>query len=159
MQQPVPPAVAERVRAAGAAAREPVGHAAGHRRRLGRVPPVQEELLVPAQRRERGRWARDDGALAYSVDAVLRTRPNGTVRIGLDITGSSSGTFAARMMERGVTVVTAAVNAGAPISGFIAARGLVPVQLSAAAHRLPFFDGTLDIVHHLGGGVAAPPTT
>jgi hypothetical protein len=120
---------------------------------------VQEELLVPAQRRERGRWARDDGALAYSVDAVLRTRPNGTVRIGLDITGSSSGTFAARMMERGVTVVTAAVNAGAPIGGFIAARGLVPVQLSAAAHRLPFFDGTLDIVHHLGGGVAAPPTT
>jgi SAM-dependent methyltransferase len=108
--------------------------------------------------RERGRWARDDGALAYSVDAVLRTRPNGTVRIGLDITGSSSssGTFAARMMELGVTVVTAVVKAGAPFGGFIAARGLVPVQVSAAAHRLPFFDGTLDIVHHLGGGGGPP---
>lgn len=113
-------------------------------------------LLPLATLPERRRWARDDGKLGYSIDAVLRTRPKGTVRIGLDIiSGAASaavGTFAARMMERGVTVVTAAGDAGgAPLGGFVASRGLVPVHV-AAARRLPFFDGTLDIVHKLGGG-------
>ncbi|TVU43682.1 hypothetical protein EJB05_10169, partial [Eragrostis curvula] len=62
---------------------------------------------------------------------------------------ASSGTFAARMTERGVTVVTAAADAGGPFGSFIAARGLVPVR--AAHGQLPFFDGTLDIAHQLGG--------
>uniref|UniRef100_A0A8I7BH86 Methyltransferase type 11 domain-containing protein n=1 Tax=Hordeum vulgare subsp. vulgare TaxID=112509 RepID=A0A8I7BH86_HORVV len=89
----------------------------------------------------------DDGALSYSIDAVLATNPNGTVRIGLDI-GGGSGTFAARMQERGVTVVTTSMNFDGPFNSFIASRGLVPMHLSIA-HRLPFFDGTLDIVHSM----------
>ncbi|XBI47807.1 hypothetical protein VPH35_111672 [Triticum aestivum] len=97
--------------------------------------------------REKGRWMRDDGALSYSIDAVLATKPNGTVRIGLDI-GGGSGTFAARMQERGVTVVTTSMNFDGPFNSFIASRGLVPMHLSIA-HRLPFFDGTLDIVHSM----------
>ncbi|CAD6246423.1 unnamed protein product [Miscanthus lutarioriparius] len=102
------------------------------------------------------RWARDDGALSYSIDAVLAARPNGTVRIGLDLGGGSpTGTFAARMLERArVTVLTAAVNSGAPFGSFVASRGLVPLHVTAA-HRLPLFDGTMDIVHagrELGGG-------
>ncbi|KAL6659551.1 hypothetical protein ACP70R_003591 [Stipagrostis hirtigluma subsp. patula] len=102
--------------------------------------------------REKDRWERDDGALSYSIDAVLRSRPPGTVRIGLDLGGGggSSGTFAARMLERGVTVVTASVNPGAPFGGFIASRGLVPVHVTAG-HRLPFFDGTLDVVRAADG--------
>ncbi|KAF0900820.1 hypothetical protein E2562_035317 [Oryza meyeriana var. granulata] len=92
--------------------------------------------------REKGRWLRDDGALAYSIEGVLAARPNGTVRIGLDI-GGVSGTFAARMHERGVTVVTASTNSGGP-SSLIASGGLMPVHVSPA-HRLPFFNGTLDV--------------
>ncbi|KAK3120858.1 hypothetical protein QOZ80_8BG0642740 [Eleusine coracana subsp. coracana] len=119
-------------------------------RRRCRPPPSPPSVAAPQERR---RWTRDDGKLEYSVDTVLRSRPNGTVRIGLDIgaAASTGGTFAARMMERGVTVVTAAVDdggGGAPVGG------LVPVRVAgaAAAQRLPFFDGTLDIVHQLGGG-------
>uniref|UniRef100_A0A0D9X3S8 Methyltransferase type 11 domain-containing protein n=1 Tax=Leersia perrieri TaxID=77586 RepID=A0A0D9X3S8_9ORYZ len=70
------------------------------------------------------KWRRDDdGAMSYSVDGVLAARPNGTVRVGLDIGGG--GAFAARMRDRGVTVV--------------------PVHVGPA-RRLPFFDGTLDVV-------------
>lgn len=97
--------------------------------------------------REKDRWLHGDGALDYSIDAVLATRPNGTVRIGLDI-GGGSGTFAARMREREVTVVTTSMNFDGPFNSFIASRGLVPIYLSIG-HRLPFFDGTLDIVHSM----------
>jgi hypothetical protein len=104
-----------RVPATGAAAQEPLDHAAGHHRRLGRVRV--QELLVPRGpprwRHQRLRWmlrpaaqtgkaaaglvARDDGALSYSVDGVLLARPNDIVHIGLDLgAGSPSGTFAAR---------------------------------------------------------------
>lgn len=106
-------------------------------------------------RRGRGRWARDDGALSYSIDAVLRARPNGTVRVGLDLGGGSpSGTFAARMLERaGATVLTAAVDSGAPFGSFVASRGLVALHVTPA-HRLPLFDGAMDIVH-AGHGLGA----
>ncbi|CAL5004488.1 unnamed protein product [Urochloa decumbens] len=111
-------------------------------------------------RREKARWARDDGALEYSIAAVLASRPNSTVRVGLDLTGGGAGettyapgTFAARMMERGVTVVTATVSDGAPRNSFVAARGLVSVHVTAAHHRLPFFDRTLDLVHAAAGGL------
>ncbi|KAF0900243.1 hypothetical protein E2562_029753 [Oryza meyeriana var. granulata] len=109
--------------------------------------------------REKGRWMRDDGALAYSIDGVLAVRPNGTVRIGLDI-GGVSGTFAVRMRERGVTVVTTSMNSGGPSGSLIASRGLMPVHVSLA-HRLPFFDDTLDVVHwtpELGGRSVADVT-
>jgi hypothetical protein len=86
--------------------------------------------------------------LSYSIDSVLRVRPNGTVRIGLDLDGGSpSSTFAARVLERtGATVLTATVNSGAPFGSFVASRGLVALHVTAA-HRLPLFDGTMDIVH------------
>lgn len=149
----MPAAFAGRVRAAGAADEEPLGH------------PPDTTVVWDAYRcknysclvrgggggefdllgREKRRWMRDDGALAYSIDSVLAARPNGTVRIGLDI-GGVSGTFAARMRERGVAVVTTAMNSGGPSGSLIASRGLVPVHVGLA-HRLPFFDGTLDIVH------------
>ena len=103
----------------------------------------------------KARWARDDGALSYSIAAVLAARPNGTVRVGLDLGGG--GTFAARMLERGVTVVTAAVSAGAPLNSFIASRGLVSVHV-IAAHRLPFFDRALDVVRAGAGGLGAGVT-
>ncbi|CAM0944775.1 unnamed protein product [Alopecurus aequalis] len=97
--------------------------------------------------REKRRWRRDDKALSYSIDAVLAAKPNGTVRIGLDL-GGGTGTFAAQMQEHGVTVVTTSMNFDGPFNSFIASRGLVPMHLSIA-HRLPFFDGTLDIVHSM----------
>ncbi|CAO1944144.1 unnamed protein product [Urochloa humidicola] len=100
--------------------------------------------------------------LDYDIDAVLASKPRGTVRVGLDI-GGGTGTFAARMAERGVTVVTTTTlggggGAGAPFGSFVASRGLVPLHLTGGG-RLPFFDGTLDIVHsgrHAIGGWIVP---
>uniref|UniRef100_A0A0D9W5H2 Methyltransferase type 11 domain-containing protein n=1 Tax=Leersia perrieri TaxID=77586 RepID=A0A0D9W5H2_9ORYZ len=96
--------------------------------------------------KERRRWMSDsrDG-VGFGIDAVLATRSLGTVRVGLDI-GGGTGTFAARMAERNVTVVTTTLDAGAPFAAFVAARGLVPLQLTVM-HRLPFADAVLDIVH------------
>ncbi|XVE89344.1 hypothetical protein DITRI_Ditri19aG0194400 [Diplodiscus trichospermus] len=67
--------------------------------------------------REKRRWVYDRG-VDYGIDQVLRTKPAGTIRIGLDI------------------------------GSFIAARGLIPLQVSIS-QRLPFFDNTLDIVHSM----------
>ncbi|KAK1276583.1 hypothetical protein QJS04_geneDACA016787 [Acorus gramineus] len=100
---------------------------------------------IRAGARERARWLRDDGALDYGIDEVLRAA--GTVRVGLDI-GGGTGTFAARMKERGVTIVTSTMNFDGPFGPFIASRGLIAMQLSVA-HRLPFFENTLDIVHSM----------
>jgi hypothetical protein len=36
-------------------------------------------------RREKAFWMRDDGAIAYSVKAVITAKPKGTVRVGIDI--------------------------------------------------------------------------
>nr|TKW18139.1 hypothetical protein SEVIR_5G413200v2 [Setaria viridis] len=97
---------------------------------------------------EQRRWVGNGGDLDYDIDAVLASKPRGTVRVGLDI-GGGTGTFAARMAERGVTVVTTTLDLGAPLGAFVASRGLVPLHLGAVAGRLPFFDGTLDIVHSM----------
>ncbi|AQK78288.1 S-adenosyl-L-methionine-dependent methyltransferase superfamily protein [Zea mays] len=105
--------------------------------------------------REKDRWVRrrdkekgdERNSLDYTIDGVLGSLPSGSVRIGLDI-GGGSGTFAARMRERGVTVVTTSMNFDGPFNSFIASRGLVPMHLSVAS-RLPFFDGTLDVVHSM----------
>nr|CAB3481902.1 unnamed protein product [Digitaria exilis] len=106
--------------------------------------------------REKDRWMRrrtgagdddDRNSLDYTIDGVLAMLPRGTVRVGLDI-GGGSGTFAARMRERGVTVVTTTMNFDGPFNSFVASRGLVPLHLSVAS-RLPFFDGTLDVVHSM----------
>ncbi|XXG39415.1 hypothetical protein AAC387_Pa01g0378 [Persea americana] len=98
------------------------------------------------QGREKTRWLRDNG-LDYGIDDVLSTKPPGTVRIGLDI-GGGTGTFAARMRERNVTIITSTMDFDGPFNSFIASRGLVPIHMSVA-HRLPFFENTLDIVHSM----------
>nr|XP_010930345.1 uncharacterized protein LOC105051544 [Elaeis guineensis] len=97
--------------------------------------------------REKVRWEYDNGNLDFGIDSVLGTKPPGTIRIGLDI-GGGTGTFAARMRERDITIVTSSMNFDGPFNNFIASRGLVPIHISIA-HRLPFFDNTLDIVHSM----------
>ncbi|XP_074586523.1 putative methyltransferase At1g29790 [Curcuma longa] len=98
-------------------------------------------------RREKHRWLYGNGELAYAMDEVLAMKPAGTIRVGLDI-GGGSGTFAARMWERNVTVVTSSMNFDGPFNNFIASRGLVAMHISVA-HRLPFYDNTLDLVHSM----------
>ncbi|XP_077224584.1 putative methyltransferase At1g29790 [Tasmannia lanceolata] len=98
--------------------------------------------------REKNRWLVDNlKGLDYGIDDVLRLKPQGTIRVGLDI-GGGSGTFAARMRERNVTIITSTMNFDGPFNSFIASRGLIPIHVSIA-HRLPFFENTLDIVHSM----------
>ncbi|KAH8509915.1 hypothetical protein H0E87_007724 [Populus deltoides] len=87
------------------------------------------------------------GGLDYGIDEVLKTRPQGTIRIGFDI-GGGSGTFAARMKERNVTIITSSMNLDGPFNSFIASRGLISIHVSVS-QRLPFFENTLDIVHSM----------
>ncbi|XP_058188497.1 TMV resistance protein N-like isoform X3 [Rhododendron vialii] len=98
------------------------------------------------QEREKSRWL-FDGGLDYGIDQVLSTKPHGTIRIGLDI-GGGSGTFAARMKERDVTIITISMNFDGPSNSFISSRGLLSMHLSIS-QRLPFFENTLDIVHSM----------
>ncbi|GAV87399.1 Methyltransf_29 domain-containing protein [Cephalotus follicularis] len=80
----------------------------------------------------------------FTIDEVLALKP-GEIRIGLDFS-PTTGTFAAMMRERNVTIASATLNLGAPFSEVIALRGLLPLYVSINS-RLPFFDNTLDIVH------------
>nr|KYP67644.1 hypothetical protein KK1_023988 [Cajanus cajan] len=89
------------------------------------------------------RFVRSRSKSDFVVDQVLALGSGG-VRIGLDV-GGGSGSFAAVMAERNVTVVTITLNVDAPFSEFIAARGLFPLFLSLD-HRLPFFDNVFDLV-------------
>lgn len=99
--------------------------------------------LLDLQGKEKMRWIYDNGRLDFGIDEVLRMKPEGMIRIGLDI-GSGKGTFAARMQERNVTVVTSAMN----LDGFVASKGLIAMQVSVS-QRLPFFENMLDIVHSM----------
>ncbi|GMI73168.1 hypothetical protein HRI_000986100 [Hibiscus trionum] len=98
------------------------------------------------QGREKSRWLHDRG-LNYGIEQVLQTKPAGSIRIGLDI-GGGSGTFAARMRERNITIITSSMNLDGPFNSFIASRGLIPMHVSIS-QRLPFFENTLDIVHSM----------
>ncbi|KAL0360575.1 UNVERIFIED_CONTAM: hypothetical protein Sradi_3742000 [Sesamum radiatum] len=84
----------------------------------------------------------------FLIDDVL-AMGSGGIRIGFDI-GGGSGTFAARMAERNVTVVTATLNVDAPFNEFIAARGLFPLYFSLD-QRFPFHDNVFDLVHAANG--------
>ena len=91
------------------------------------------------------RWvAQGNSSSDFLAREVLDIKPGG-VRIGLDFS-VGTGTFAARMRELNVTIVTATINLGAPFSETIALRGLVPLYLTVN-QRLPFFDNTLDMIH------------
>ncbi|KAF3439950.1 hypothetical protein FNV43_RR18228 [Rhamnella rubrinervis] len=80
----------------------------------------------------------------FLIPQVLNIKP-GEIRIGLDFS-VGTGTFAARMREFNVTIVSATINLGAPFNEMIALRGLVPLYLTIN-QRLPFFDNTLDMIH------------
>lgn len=97
---------------------------------------------------EKDRFVKVKGKNDFLVDDVLALG-SGKIRIGFDISGGS-GTFAARMAEKNVTVVTNTLNNGAPFSEFVAARGLFPMFLSLD-HRFPFHDNVLDLVHGSSG--------
>ncbi|CAK9178435.1 unnamed protein product [Ilex paraguariensis] len=84
----------------------------------------------------------------FLIDDVLVMGSDG-IRISFDI-GGGSGTFAARMAERNVTVITATLNVDAPVSEFIAARGVFPLYLSLD-HRFPFYDNMFDLIHAANG--------
>ncbi|CAF1920307.1 unnamed protein product [Brassica oleracea] len=79
----------------------------------------------------------------FLIDDVLGLG-TGKIRIGLDLSGGSV-TFAARMAERNVTVITNTLNNGGPFSDFIAGRGLFPLFLSLD-HSFPFHDNEFDLV-------------
>ncbi|XP_030452302.1 probable methyltransferase At1g29790 [Syzygium oleosum] len=98
---------------------------------------------------EKHRWTADksNGGLDFTIDEVLATKKPGTIRIGLDI-GGGVATFAVRMRDRNITIITTSMNLNGPFNNFIAARGVVPLYISIS-QRLPFFDNTLDIVHSM----------
>ncbi|CAA6660251.1 unnamed protein product [Spirodela intermedia] len=118
---------------------------------LWSIPPDSSIIWEPYTCKNYGclkdRWMFEIANLGYSIDQVLATKPQGTVRIGLDL-GGGSGTFAARMRERNITIVTTTMNFDGPFNSFIASRGLIPLHISIS-QRLPFFDNTLDIIHSM----------
>ncbi|CAI9757978.1 unnamed protein product [Fraxinus pennsylvanica] len=93
---------------------------------------------------ETQRYVKTRGKNDFLIDDVL-AMGSGGIRVGFDI-GGGSGTFAARMAERNVTVVTGTLNIDAPFNEFIAARGIFPLYLSLD-HRFPFYDNVFDLVH------------
>ncbi|CAH9067168.1 unnamed protein product [Cuscuta epithymum] len=96
---------------------------------------------------ETQRYVKARGKNDFLLDDVLSMGGNGgRIRVGFDVGGGGSGTFAARMAERNVTVVTSTLNIGAPFNEFIASRGLFPLYLSLD-HRFPFYDNVFDLVH------------
>lgn len=80
----------------------------------------------------------------FTIDEVLSLKP-GEIRIGLDFS-PTTGTFAAIMREKNVTIASATLNLEAPFNEVIALRGLLPLYISVGT-SLPFFDNTLDIIH------------
>uniref|UniRef100_A0A2N9HBV1 Methyltransferase type 11 domain-containing protein n=1 Tax=Fagus sylvatica TaxID=28930 RepID=A0A2N9HBV1_FAGSY len=113
----------------------------------GQPRPTPASFGIPTLGREKSRWLFDNGGLDYGIDYVLNTKPRGTIRIGLDI-GGGTATFAARMRERNVTIITSTMNLDGPFNSFIASRGLISIHVSVS-QRLPFFENTLDIVHSM----------
>ncbi|KAK2986300.1 hypothetical protein RJ640_021869 [Escallonia rubra] len=80
----------------------------------------------------------------FTIEEVLGLKA-GEIRIGLDFS-PTTGTFAAMMREKNVTVASATLNLGAPFNEVIALRGLLPLYISVGS-RLPLFDNTLDLIH------------
>ncbi|KAG0478260.1 hypothetical protein HPP92_012979 [Vanilla planifolia] len=94
--------------------------------------------------KEKLKWVKNASLADFLISDVLGVKP-GKVRIGLDVS-VGTGSFAARMREWNVTIISTAMNIGAPFSEIIALRGLVPLYYTMN-QRLPFFDNTLDLIH------------
>ncbi|XP_027362396.1 uncharacterized protein LOC113870008 [Abrus precatorius] len=99
--------------------------------------------------KEKVKWVSNSSLIPsdFLISDVLAVKPR-QIRIGLDY-GIGTGTFAARMREQNVTIVSTALNLGAPFNEMIALRGLVPLYVTLS-QRLPFFDNTMDLVHTTG---------
>ncbi|XP_031260290.1 uncharacterized protein LOC116118437 isoform X1 [Pistacia vera] len=98
--------------------------------------------------KEKLKWVNNSSLpVDFLISDVLGVKP-GEIRIGLDF-GVGTGTFAARMREKNVTIVSTALNLGAPFSEMIALRGLIPLY-ATLNQRLPFFDNTMDLIHTTG---------
>jgi SAM-dependent methyltransferase len=95
--------------------------------------------------REKNRWMIAPGGVDFTIEEVLALKPR--IRIGLDI-GGGTASFAVRMREHNVTIVTSTLNLGGPFNNFIAQRGVMPIFMSIS-QRLPFWDNTLDLVHSM----------
>ncbi|KAL6982709.1 hypothetical protein U1Q18_016097 [Sarracenia purpurea var. burkii] len=93
---------------------------------------------------ENQRFIKARSKIDFLIDEVIALGSGG-IRTGFDL-GGGGGTFAARMAERNVTVVTSTLNIDAPFSEFIAARGVFPLYMSLE-HRFPFFDNVFDMIH------------
>ncbi|KAL8499853.1 hypothetical protein ACS0TY_019740 [Phlomoides rotata] len=91
------------------------------------------------------RWIKSSNLTSdFLITDVLDLKAK-EIRIGLDFS-VGTGSFAARMREHNVTIVSATINLGAPFNEMIALRGLIPLYLTVN-QRLPFFDSTLDLIH------------
>ncbi|KAH7543053.1 hypothetical protein FEM48_Zijuj02G0142400 [Ziziphus jujuba var. spinosa] len=98
--------------------------------------------------KEKLKWVTNSSLpIDFLISDVLKIK-RGEIRIGLDY-GVGTGTFAARMRELNVTIISTALNLGAPFNEMIALRGLVPLYV-ALNQRLPFFDNTMDLIHTAG---------
>lgn len=98
--------------------------------------------------KEKIKWVTNTShPIEFLISEILAIKP-GEIRIGLDF-GIGTGSFAARMREQNVTIISTALNLGAPFSEMIALRGIVPLYITLN-QRLPFFDNTLDLIHTSG---------
>ncbi|PKI51522.1 hypothetical protein CRG98_028082 [Punica granatum] len=98
--------------------------------------------------KEKLKWVTNSSVpVDFLIKDVLAFKP-GEIRIGLDF-GVGTGTFAARMREQNVTIISTALNLGAPFNEVIALRGLIPLYITLN-QRLPFFDNTMDLIHTTG---------
>lgn len=82
-----------------------------------------------------------------TLQSVIALKPAGSIRLALDV-GGGSGSFAARLADYNVTVVTTGINSGAPFLETMAQRGLLGLHLSHTA-RLPMFDHAMDMIHSM----------
>ncbi|GFP87178.1 hypothetical protein PHJA_000861500 [Phtheirospermum japonicum] len=102
--------------------------------------------------KEKLKWVgSNDNNNSNTVDFLIKdvlAIKKGEIRIGLDY-GVGTGSFAARMREQDVTIVSTALNLGAPFNEMIALRGLIPLYVTLN-QRLPLFDNTMDMIHTTG---------
>jgi len=113
--------------------------------------PVSEKIVGEWNGFDKLMWMKSRGKNDFLVDEVLQLGGGvENIRLGFDLEGGS-GNFAARMAEKGVTVVTSTLNSGGnPVSSFVAARGLFPLEMTPE-QRFPFHESIFDLIHTVNG--------